>query len=287
VLSQKLVDPAKVEQIIRDVAVEYILPRYQTLRSEDIREKNGPRDLVTIADVESEHALTQRLTALLPGSVVVGEEGYAADPSILTRISGDQPVWIIDPVDGTWSFAHGKKHFGVIVALVHRGETIAGWIHHPLANETMVTEQGSGTWFRGQQLKTRPPDSLGNMIGLTGMMVDKWLKQLPPEQVLVKTASMPRPACFDYVRLLTPESFLGDEQPQAHYRVIARRSKPWDDAAGALAYTEAGGYVANWEGQIYRPHMILVGVIAAPDKRSWEETYCYFNKLKQKLELQP
>ena len=62
---------------------------------------------------------------MLPGSLVVGEEGVAADPGVLEALSGDAPVWIIDPIDGTANFADGKPIFAVMVALVRRGETVA------------------------------------------------------------------------------------------------------------------------------------------------------------------
>ena len=56
------------------------MPRYAKLAAGDVREK-APGDLVTIADEAAEHAWRRALIQLLPGSVVVGEEAAAADPS--------------------------------------------------------------------------------------------------------------------------------------------------------------------------------------------------------------
>ena len=63
-----LPDPARVEAIIREVAQAEIVPRFRTLRAGEIREKKGPGDLVTAADIASEAALTRRLGELLPGA---------------------------------------------------------------------------------------------------------------------------------------------------------------------------------------------------------------------------
>src|SRR5271168_2971050 len=92
-----------VTAIIREVAEEHILPRFRNLKSADIAFKIGD-DPVTIADKEAESALSARLSSLLKGSKVVGEEAFAANPRVLESFSGESPVWIIDPIDGTRNF---------------------------------------------------------------------------------------------------------------------------------------------------------------------------------------
>ena len=66
--------PEAVARIMRETAESVIMPRYQALGDDEVREKTGPKDLVTIADIEAEHRMTPLLRALLPGSVVIGEE---------------------------------------------------------------------------------------------------------------------------------------------------------------------------------------------------------------------
>src|SRR5215475_330010 len=91
---------AEVERVIRAVARDEILPYFGGLESGHIAEK-APGDLVTVADRAAEEALTEALSRLVPGSVVVGEEAVADDPATLRRLGGDAPVWVVDPVDGT------------------------------------------------------------------------------------------------------------------------------------------------------------------------------------------
>ena len=102
----KTVDIAHVENIIRAGAAEQIMPRCRKLAEHDV-EMKGVNDPVTVADKESERHLTMQLQDYLPGSVVVGEESFAKDPSILAHIDGSHPVWIIDPIDGTRNFVSG------------------------------------------------------------------------------------------------------------------------------------------------------------------------------------
>src|SRR4030095_3156841 len=108
-----LPDADRVTRLIQEAAAAEIMPRFRQLAAGDVREK-APGDLVTVADEAVEARLAPALEALLPGSVVVGEEAAAADPNLLNRLFDDQPVWIIDPVDGTSNFAEGRPAFAVM-----------------------------------------------------------------------------------------------------------------------------------------------------------------------------
>src|SRR5260370_28988248 len=111
------VDSEKVRRLIAEVADAEVMPRFEKLETGDISEKS-PGDFVTIADVASERRLTPALRDLLPGSLVVGEEAVAADPAVLDLLAGDDPVWGVDPVDGTANFAARTPIFAIMVGRV-------------------------------------------------------------------------------------------------------------------------------------------------------------------------
>ena len=142
-------------------AAEEILPRFRRLGRGDVRQK-GPGDPVTVVDEAAEARLTEALTGLLPGSVVVAEESAARDPSVLDRLNGGAPVWIIDPLDGTNNFTQGRARFVVIVALAQGGRTLAAWIHDPInsVTATAVAGQGAPSWKASMRAgKTRASGS--------------------------------------------------------------------------------------------------------------------------------
>jgi len=141
------VDLDAVTALIRSTAETHILPRFRKLAAHEIHEKGPGNGLVTIADIEAERALTPALEKLIPGSLVVGEEAVAHDAAILDRLAGDDPVWIIDPVDGTMNFTKAIPRFAVIIALVARGAVQAGWIQDPLQGITVVATAGGGAWL--------------------------------------------------------------------------------------------------------------------------------------------
>jgi fructose-1,6-bisphosphatase/inositol monophosphatase family enzyme len=79
---------ADVEEAVRKAAAAEIMPRFRRLADHEVDQKSGPHDLVTDADRLTERYLTEVLGALLPGSVVVGEEAVHADPATYGAICG-------------------------------------------------------------------------------------------------------------------------------------------------------------------------------------------------------
>lgn len=251
------VDPDAVAAIMREVAQEEILPRFRTLEKHEVRTKSHPGDLVTAADEAAEVALATRLRALLPGSVVVGEEGTAADPDLLKKLDEDAPVWVLDPVDGTRNFAHGVARFAVMVALVRGGDTIAGWILDPVENSLYAAEAGAGSWRDGRRIHVCDGCPLKGMVGATGY---KHAKLFKPHGIRTRQSGS---AAHDYMQA---------SDGRVGFAVFRRRLNPWDHAAGALIHHEAGGYGRLVNGDPYRPanregdHLIL-----APDEETWRE----------------
>ncbi len=249
-----MIDLAHVDRLIRDVAQDVILPRFRNLKAGEVRTKSSARDFVTIADEEAEKRLTAELTALLPGSCVVGEEGVAADKSVLERLRGDDPVWIVDPVDGTANFTDGNPAFGVMVALVKGGETLAGWIHDPLGQRTAMAMKGKGAWLEGQRLTVLAPCPVHEMTG--AIYSKRTLNRLAEA---VKKRRCTSCAAFDYLGTLTGLS---------HF-VLFTRLMPWDHAPGVLIHAEAGGFSMLTDGRVYAPLPMEGVLIAASDEASW------------------
>ena len=255
-----MLDPEKVAEHIRATAQAEILPRFGLLRREDIREK-GPGDFVTLADLEAERQLTQRLGALLPGSVVLGEEAAADDRSRFGLLAGDVPVWVIDPVDGTANFARGQPGFAVIVALIERAVVRAGWIYDPLADTMVMAEAGGGAWAAGQRLATAADTPPSDMVGAAyGRTRDG------PRAAQALTASGRVGGVRN--RGCSGLEYLDIALARAHYSLHSR-SLPWDHAAGMLITAEAGGVAGFLDGSPYDPRIADRPVLAAASAAAW------------------
>lgn len=259
------IDIIQVASILREAAQAEILPRFNRLKESEIFEKTGPNDLVTAADLATEALLSERLLDIVPGSVVVGEEGVAKDPGILDRLAGNENVWIIDPVDGTLNFTKGNREFTVIVALARDGVVRAGWIHHVLDDNGVMAEEGGGAWDSdGARLQVASAAPFGEMTGALYVGARR-TPELYERVKALKSRRGPR----SHMSCAGAE-YLALARGAIHYAIFTRLL-PWDHAAGNLIHAEAGGYAAMLDGRPYRPEPIEGNLLIAPDEDTWHE----------------
>ncbi len=258
----------QVTALIRATAEDIILPRFQNLADGEVGEKRGG-EIVTIADREAEARLAKEFRALVTGSTVVGEEDAEANPEVLKTLAGDAPVWLIDPVDGTRNFANGIPCFAVIVAYCHAGRARAAWIHDPVANATVVAEEGGGSWEAGDRLRIRKDISVGEMTGVLGGN----LRQRIEDRRASGDKAVPRAI----IRLrCAGQQYMGLVRGTLQFSRYGQL-KPWDHAGGILIHREAGGYDAFMQAGrgAYSPEPGIVQgpILLAPSEESWTELH--------------
>ncbi|GGP98905.1 inositol monophosphatase [Streptomyces pseudogriseolus] len=223
-----------VERQIREAAAKEVMPRWRRLGEHDVDVKTGPHDLVTDADREAELFLTKELGALLPGSVVVGEEAVHADPSSYEAIQGDTPVWIVDPVDGTRQFVRGETGFCTLVALARRGVVHASWTFAPAREQFATAVRGRGARLDGEPLRAGSPDP-GRDLRVATSHPDYTTDAEKRALLGLWTDGVaPRPcgsAGLEYLAVARGESDA----------VAFSWEAAWDHAAGLLLVEEAGG----------------------------------------------
>lgn len=239
------IDPLKVDAAIAEAAQAEIMSRFGALEPDAIREKSGPDDLVTAADEAAELALRQALHAIRPDAAFVGEESAAREPGLMAAIARADAVWIVDPLDGTRNFIRGVREFGVIVALVERGEVRMGWIHAAPLGKSAIAVAGEGVQWDGApvapaaQREERP----------RGLRSLAWLdpaRQQEMRAALARNCETAAGHCsaYAYLKLLKGEIDFK----------LSSRIHPWDHVAGALMMREAGGEVSWLDGRRpYRP----------------------------------
>jgi fructose-1,6-bisphosphatase/inositol monophosphatase family enzyme len=259
-------DALNVAEMLRSAARAEILPRFRNLSTGEIRQKSNALDLVTDADEAAEQAIEAALLRAFPNALVVGEESVARDPRRLEGLDDADLAFILDPVDGTLNFACGLPLFGVMAAVLVRGEVVGGIILDPVADDSAMAVRGEGAWIQRPDGSTRGlrVAAPAKLADLTGNISWRYLSDdLRP----VVTANFWKFA-------MTP-----DFRCSAHsYRLIASGHlhftfsssvMPWDHAAGWLIHREAGGYTAHFDGSPYRPANRTGGLISAPDRDTW------------------
>ncbi|SNR80557.1 inositol monophosphatase family protein [Puniceibacterium sediminis] len=253
--------------LIRRAARTEILPRFRDLSSVQIDQKSGPQDLVTEADRASEKMIARGLVRMFPNALIVGEEDVAENPDIVDKIADAPLAFTIDPVDGTWNFAHGLTQFGVILSATRFGIPVFGLLYDPIMDDVIVADTTGPSQLIKPRRATRTLSvSKGGAIGdLTGYL---GLYLLPKDKQAEMAATMPnfqrvtslRCACHEF-RMLA----------QGHVDfVFAAGLTPWDHAAGVLIARQAGGHVALLDGSEYRADAPRSGyLLAASDAATW------------------
>src|SRR5881396_1212792 len=107
--------------------------------------KGSPTNLVTERDAQCEALIVDRLRSAFAGDAILAEETG-------TTAGRSGRRWIVDPLDGTTSYAHGLPIFAVSIALEDRHGIALGVIHDPNQPETFTAERGQGAYLNGARL---------------------------------------------------------------------------------------------------------------------------------------
>lgn len=247
-----------VHALLRTVAAEQILPRFQRLGDDEVTEKSAG-ELVTVADRAAERALGDGLRRIDPDARFIGEEACAADPRLLERL-GEGHVWLVDPIDGTANFVAGRAPFAVMVALLEEGVTTAAWVLDPLADRVVSAAAGAGAYVDGRPVPVT--DDLPADDRLDGIVSSAFLPESHHD--------LPARLAERIGTVRATQRCAGHEYPLvaqgARDFALYWRTLPWDHAASALIVEEAGGAVLRLDGTKYCPALAGTGVLVARNK---------------------
>ncbi|WP_170378262.1 inositol monophosphatase family protein [Ruegeria atlantica] len=244
--------PAADLQLLIDAALEAgkIATRYSgtTAQRWDKPDGAGP---VTEADLAVNAMLEQRLPAARPCYGWLSEETEDSTD----RLTKDR-VFIIDPIDGTRSFAEGSRTWAHSLAIAEQGEVIAAVIYLPLRDLLYTAAKGQGAFLNGAAI---------HVSGVTTLDTAQILAAKPN----IKPHHWRQGQVPDFERVYRPSlayrmALVG--QGRFDGMLTLRPSWEWDIAAGDLLIREAGGRCSDRLAQPLRfnnAHPRLNGVIAA------------------------
>jgi 3'(2'), 5'-bisphosphate nucleotidase len=91
-------------------------------------EQKGPEDFVTAIDRTLDQRLAVQFQQWFPDDGIITEENSDSIPLIGHNFSR---LWLIDPIDGTEDFIHGRPDYSIMAGLLMAGQPRAGWILRP------------------------------------------------------------------------------------------------------------------------------------------------------------
>ncbi len=210
-----------------EITLRYFRKKFQT-------RLKGKDNFVTQADVEAENFLRAEIATRFPKDAIIGEEGGEREGTSGRR-------WIIDPIDGTYSFVHGVPLYGVLIGVEIEGEPSVGVINMPALGEIVYAAKGMGCFWNGEQARVSQTAALEDALLLStdfGSCARYGFGAAADE--LQRKASMRRTwgDCYGYVLVATGRA---DVMLDPSMRV-------WDCAALLPIVEEAGGTFTDWRG---------------------------------------
>lgn len=138
-------------------AGEITLQYFQRNRASLTIERKRDGSFVTNADREAEDFLRGEITKRFPDDAILGEEAGETKGVSNRR-------WILDPIDGTFSFVSGVPLFAVLVGLEVEGEAVLGVINAAAANEIVYARRGGGCFWNGDRTEVSKTEKLEDAL---------------------------------------------------------------------------------------------------------------------------
>ncbi|WP_135501302.1 inositol monophosphatase family protein [Roseovarius aestuariivivens] len=259
--------------LVRRAARAEILPRFRNLGAGDVGTKAHRFDLVTEADEAAEAMILRGIQRMFPHALVVGEEMAAREDGVRARLAEAELAFIVDPLDGTWNFAHGLPLFGVILSVARFGVPVFGLLYDPIMDDWILAEENGPARMSRKQGAARSlsvarggaPQDLSGFVHLYLLPEDKRAQAAALLPQFART-QMLRCSCHEY-RMLAQG---------AMDFTISGTMNPWDHAAGVLIFQRAGGVVRMLDGSDYNAGLEDGYLLAAPDQATWDKLAAMF-----------
>jgi myo-inositol-1(or 4)-monophosphatase len=245
----------EVQQIARETG-DFIRKERRKLTEADIETKSNA-SFVTYVDKKAETMIVEALKKLIPDAGFITEEGTAGN-------SGEELLWIIDPLDGTTNYIHGIYPCSVSIGLSLKDEMTLGVVYEIGQKEMFYAWKGSPAFMNGTEIRvSNSVHSVETLIG-TGFpyydfdRIRKYITAL--DELMKKTRGLRRlgSAAVDL-------SYVAAGRFDAFFEHALHA---WDVAAGAFIIQQAGGIITDFNGGsnwLYGGEIIAAGVGYFPE----------------------
>ena len=209
--------------------------------------------IVTSIDCKAEEMAKELILSRFPDDSILGEEYGTVDGSTTYQ-------WVIDPIDGTASFARGVPLFGTQIGLQYSGEPVAGAIDLPATGDFISAIVGEGAFHNDKRCIMSERSKLKQlMVSTTSYEYYQQTQSTELHKALVESGVSMRgySDCFGFMLLCTGRIDAVVE-PLLH---------PWDiipwlpiirEAGGNFSRIAKGGFASN-----QKVHGLLYDVLNA------------------------
>jgi histidinol-phosphatase len=207
---------------------------YRYYKGSFVAERKADASFVTAADREAERHMRRKIEETFPEDSILGEE-EGEKPGASNR------RWIIDPIDGTFSFVHGVPLYGVLIGLEIDKEAVLGVVNLPALNEVVYAAKGLGCYWNGAPARVSSTESLDEALLLAtdfGMCERHGFKRAGDALQDAVATRRTWGDCYGHVLVATGRADV----------MLDPVMNIWDCAALIPILEEAGGTFTDWSG---------------------------------------
>ncbi|MEM9367344.1 MAG: inositol monophosphatase family protein [Planctomycetota bacterium] len=231
-------------------------------RDDRVVQEKAPKDLVTDADLASQRAIRDILTAFDTEYAFVGEEEGETEPPADVR-AGDAsapPCWVVDPLDGTVNYVHRLQSFAVSIGLYAAGKMRLGVVYDPTRDEMYAAVDGQPATLNGKAIQSSDCVDIGDSLiacsfraGVTADSpeVSRFVRVLERSRSLRRLGSCALNMC--YVAAGKLDGYW------------ATNVAAWDSAAGTVIARQAGAVLTGYDGETFDDWNPRFAVAATPE----------------------
>lgn len=212
-----------------------IIQKYSgKVHQKDLKNED-PSDFATETDIEAEKAIVSILSKAFPKHNIIAEENEKTQ-------KGSEYTWVIDPLDGTFSFTIGIPNYSVSIGLLRNNKPVLGVIYQPALNAMYYAQNNKGAYLNEDKIKVSSRDNLNR----SAVVLDPGHQKKRPEKIiryflpLINKIGVPYQIGSAAATLAFIANGIFDADINEAYL--------WDFVAGTVIVREAGGKVTDFEG---------------------------------------
>lgn len=214
---------------------ERVIQKYQGKIPQKSVKNEDVSDISTDADLEAEKIIVSILSQAFPKHNIISEEKEKTN-------KGSEYTWVIDPLDGTFSFIQGIPYFAISIGLLKNNMPFLGIINHLNFNNLYWGIINKGAYLNGEKIQV----STKNKLDEAGVVLDLGHKAKRQSKIDRYVTPLIAKVGYDY-------SFGGAAAilgmvAQGILDANVNQAWVWDFVAGTVIVREAGGKVTDFEG---------------------------------------
>ncbi|MGB9720025.1 MAG: inositol monophosphatase family protein [bacterium] len=198
----------------------------------------GVVDLVTQFDKLAQTRIVTYLRRNFPEYSILSEENFSHNTKTPMK-------WLLDPLDGTTNFAHNLPIWAISLGLEVEGRIVLGLVYDPTRKELFSAIKRKGAFLNKKKITVSNTKKLNQSLLVTGFPYD--IRESKENNLNYFARFC---ICAQAVRRL------GSAALDLCYTACGRfdgywelKLSPWDQAAGSLILTEAGGEITDFKGR--------------------------------------